>query len=319
MPTPLILDAMIAKVESTYGTDPTPTLADDAIRIAERIWTSSMRPEYAFPNTREDVASGSLIQPKPGTPAGRIVNMELAVDLIGAGAAYSSSTPVRPPVDPLLISCGLARTHDDTPSSEKVTYAPASTGHGSCTIWGYAGNKLVKVVGCRGNVRWPVDAGQLGPMRFSMQGMVSSITEVALGAATYNASLPQPAVAMGIALGGWATPDSPSGEFNLGAEVVRLDDANGADGIHSFAISRFLPTCRLSARAGALATYDPYAMAAARTLETIDWQLGATQYNRAKLDVNEAYIIQPPDHSDDGGMAAWDIDFQVTQLALVFD
>ena len=318
MPTSILLEGLAAKVESTYGTDATPDPASDAIRVADRLWTG-VRPVYAFPNTREDVATSGLIEAPPGLPAGRLVETDVVVELTGAGAAYSSATPVRPPVDPLLVAAGLGRTHTDTGGSESVAYSPADTGHASATIYIWAGGKLFKLVGCRTSIVWPGPAGGQGRLNIRIQGfMVSDPTEVALPAFTYVNQLAPVAKGMGIALDAWALPNVREFEFDLGAEVQRLDDANAAEAIEGFFITRFRPTYRLSARTVALGTFDPYAHQKNRTVVTITQTLGSTQYNQVKLNSSEARLFEA-EHSDDGGFTGWDLTFQLRNATLTFD
>jgi hypothetical protein len=48
MAIPIKLDGITVKIESVYGTDPVPTIADNAVRIADRLWPN-LRVEHAFP------------------------------------------------------------------------------------------------------------------------------------------------------------------------------------------------------------------------------------------------------------------------------
>lgn len=321
MPTPLRLDGLLAKEESTYGTDPTPTVGDDGVRISDRVW-NQLTPEYAFPNRRDDVASGSLIPVRPAARTGRIVTLEFGVEAKGAGSAYSSSTPVRPEMDPLFIACARSRTHDDTVSAEKVDYDPADTGHGSATIWAYAGGKLFKVVGCRGNCVLEVNGGQIPIFRFTMQGMLLvDPTEVALPAITYDAQVPPAAVSVSLSIGtGPWSPRFTSFRYDFGNQVQRLDSGNAADGVDGFHISRIEPTIQLSAEADALSDYDPYTTSQDVTAgEDVDLTLGDTQYNRVKLDVNTGAWLETPAHAEDNEFAAWDLTYQLTDDTVTFD
>jgi len=320
----LKIEGFTFKEESSYGTDSTPAPGDDGIRVVGRLWPS-IQPEWAFPNRREDVLSNSLVKAPPGEPAGRIVSFEVVVELKGAGAAYSSTTPVRPEADPLLIACGLARTHVDTSSSESVTYAQAATGHGSGTAYVYAGGKLFKIVGCRGNVRWPITAGEQGRLRFRFSGMLSTTpTEVSVPSITYDSVKAPVAKAMALAIvpsgGSSWSPSFRSAELDAGFEVVQLDDANATDAIEGFFITDMDPRFTLQARAEDLSDYNPYSEGeGTKTAHTIDLTLGDTQYNRVKLDVDAAYLDGDPPGEEDNQHAAWRLEYECQDSALVFD
>lgn len=323
MPEPLRLRGLLAKEESVYGTDPTPTTSVNGVRTVGDVF-GAISPEFVFPNRREDVTSNSLIKAPPGTPRGRIATLDFEVELKGAGSAYSSSTPTRPEIDPLLRACGMSRTHVDTGSSESVTYAMADSSHSSCTIWGYGGGKLYKIVGCRGSFTWNIAAGGLGRIRFQLQGMLSTApTNVASPSITYS-SVESPA-AVGISLAvvpngssSWS-PEVGAIEVMSGGEFVRLDDVNAADGVSGFYAPTLNPVVRIPARVEDLSTYGAYAHAASALDHTIDLTVGSTQYNRVDLDVNAAYLTNDPGHGEDQGFAAYDLEFECQDLALIFD
>lgn len=318
----LRLEALLVEEESVYASDPTPTAAE-GIRVVGRIW-EALSPEFVFPNKREDVVSNNLIKVAPGIPAGRIMNLDFRVQVIGYGSAYSSVTPIRPDMDALLMACGMGRTHVDTGAAESVSYALASSGHSSCTIWAYAGGDLLKIVGCRGNWVWDVAAGNLGEMRFQMQGMLSTApAETAVIAATYDAVVPPAAKAMSLAIvpsgGGSWTPRSASFSVTPGNEIVRLDDVNSTDGIESFEIIRQVPRFTLNCRKPDLTDYTYYARALAQTLHTIDATLGSTQYNRLKLDIDAAYLTTDPAHTGENGFAGGTLEYELLDCILKFD
>jgi len=299
--TPLRLDAILAKEESTYGTDAAPVAATDGVRVTERVW-STFTPSFVFPNAREDVGNG-LIAGVPAAPKGRIGVIDIAWEARGSGTAGTA-----PEAGPLFVACGMSETIVAVTS---VTYAPIDTGHGSATVWAYAGGKLFKLVGCRGTWTWEVRAGLLGIVRFNMQGIITAeVTEVAMPAVTYQAQIPEAAVGLGLAVGGWS-PDVIQSDTALGNTVSRLDDGNAADGVGLFAITKTEPTFVLNAREVALATYDPYAIWKARTVQDADQTLGATAGNLMALDVNAGGYITNVAPIDDNEHAAWSITYDI--------
>jgi hypothetical protein len=222
------------------------------------------------------------------------------------------------------MACGLARSHDDTGGDEHGVYDLADTGHASTTVWAYAAGKLFKIVGCRGNMTWAPTAGGLGRLDFVLQGLLSTTpSETAVASIDYSAVIPPPAISMGLAIvpdgGSSWTPRTAGLEITTGHDIVRLDDVSSADGIERFEIAATNPRLSFQSRAVALATYSPWTLAAAKTVQTIDATLGSVQYNRAKLDVELAYLVGDPTPADDQGFAAYDLEYQLRDLQLDFD
>lgn len=322
-PWALRLEGLLAKIESTYGTDPTPSASTDGVRGVGRIW-GALSHEWAFPNMREDVVSNSLVGVAPGTPQGRLVNIDYTVQLMGAGAAYSSSTPVRPECDPLLMACGFARTHDDTGSAEKVDYDLADADYSGVTIYAYAGGKEFQITHCRGNMTWSPQAGGLGTVQFQLQGLLAAVAEDAtVPSITYDSVVPPAAVSMGLAIvpngGSSWTPRAAGLEITTGHNLVRLDDVNSSDGVEGFFLANTQPTLTMQARTVDLSDYPAYARAADRTVQTVDLTLGSAQYNRVKLDCELAYLSSDPQPADEEGFAAWQLEYQLRDLQLTFD
>ena len=316
--TPIRLEGLTVKVESTYGTDPTPAAGTDGVRVSDRVW-SSVSHDFAFPNDRPNAATGTLLPVIPATPKGRIANLEIACEVMGAGAAYSSS--VKPEVHVLLLACGMAATLDATGGAEKYTYTFADSSHSSCTIWAYAGGLLFKVVGCRGTVRIPVDAGSIGTIIFSMQGLVDDPATASLANITsYDATLPAVATGMTVTVGSWA-PDIVSAEYATNTAVAMVADGNATDGINSFEINSFAPTMSISAKAalmGHSATlYNPYNDMQERTNRTIDVTIGSVRLGQMKLDINIAHIASI-NHVDQDGFTGWDLTYNCYDGSIIY-
>ena len=129
-----------------------------------------------------------------------------------------------------------------------------------------------------------------------------------------------------MSVGGVWSPDFQSAELDLGADIQQLDSGNAAEGVGEFAIAGFASRYRLQARtppgATPLATYDPYDDVRERTTRTLVQALGtggdSSSYNRLSLDVTEAYA-RDPSHIDQSGFVAWDIEYILQDLDLVFD
>lgn len=314
---PIRLDGLLAKIESVYATDPTPTTADNGVRLSSRVW-STMRIQHTYPNRRIESASGSLIRVAPAPPRGRIAELELNVEITGYGAAYSGAN--LPPAHPLFRACGLGQAVVTTGGSESVTYTRADTGHESCTVWAYAGANLYKITGCRGTLRWTVSPGGLLGVTFMLRGVMrTDPAATALPSITYSSQVPPAAVATAVTIGGVSSMDVGSCEFETGATVVQVPGANATDGVAGFEISRFDPVFRANVKTIALGTYDPYTNAEAATANSLALTVGSTQYNRMKLAVTSAAYAMDPQHEDQDGFTGWILGYDVGAFSLVFD
>jgi len=170
---------ILAKTESVYGTDPTPTGAANAILVRNLDVT---------PLDAEIVSRG-LVRPYFGSYdqiiAAQKVGISFEVELQGAGAAGTA-----PAYGPLLKACGLAETIS---AGVSVAYAPVSASFSSVTLYvqvqdnGGGSSPLHKVTGCRGNVEITLNAKALPVMKFTFTGVYNAVVDAAQLTATYTA------------------------------------------------------------------------------------------------------------------------------------
>lgn len=315
MPHPILIEALAAKIESTYRTDPVPTAALDIIRLAEPFF-QTFEIEHLAPNRRENVVSGGLAPVRPGVPQGRIARGRLVAEVRGAAAAYSAT--VRPEVDACIRSGGYAATIDTTPSAEKATYARADTGHESMALYIWGEGNLFKVVGVRTAIEWLATNGEHSLFGFDWMGFLDADPATAAKPTeTFDAAVQQAAVGMAFLVGAWS-PDHSTATWRSGAELVAIPSGNHSTGFSEIAISRFNPELEFSAQTIALGTYNPYADFKAATARQIDWTVGGSQYNRADLAAVAAYLRDNPGHGDAEGFTAWPVTY-LADAEIVFD
>lgn len=164
---------ILAKTEVTYGTDPTPTGAANAILVRNL----SITPQNS------EMVSRDLVRPYLGASeqleAGVHVTCEFEIEMAGSGAAGTA-----PAYGPLLLACGMTAT---TSAGVSVTYAPVSASFGSVTIYYNVDGVLHKVTGARGNVQISLQVGQIPTFRFSFTGLYNAPTDTAMVSPTYTA------------------------------------------------------------------------------------------------------------------------------------
>ena len=302
--TPLRFDSLEAKIESTYGSVNAPGTSD-AIRLSKRLWQGyGIAPLY--PHTRENAANNALIPLAPVAPTGHIVNLSVAVDIVGKGSAtYTAAT--ENPIDALMASTG----YGSAVAGGNVTYTSADSGHKGVSINGHAGLYKFIVAGARSNMIWEQPAGELGEMRFDLQGWLSTDPPVtgAVPSESYSTSAVLAATSMAVSIGTWAAPAWTTFTFNTGNRLVVVLSGNAANGIEEVGIVERIPTFTITARAD-VATYNPYAVVQAATTGALSATLGSVAGSKVVLTDSAAQIMPGGIRQVDiEGYAAFEVDY----------
>jgi|688.fasta_scaffold02092_44 hypothetical protein len=163
---------ILVKSEVTYGTDPVPTGAANAV-LCKNLEITPMETE---------LASRDLIKPYYGANeqlvAGAYVRVSFDVEMAGSGTAGTA-----PAYDALLKACGMAST---VTAATSVAYAPISTSLPSVTIYYNVSGVLHKVKGARGNLELVIETGQIPVYRFTFLGLYNAPTDTAAPTVDYT-------------------------------------------------------------------------------------------------------------------------------------
>lgn len=163
---------ILAKTETTYGTDSTPAGAD-AIEVRN----------IEITPLQSDVVSRDLIRPYLGQYeqllAQTHVEMTFEVELAGSGTAGTA-----PRYDSLLKACGMAST---IVASTSVTYAPVSSSFSSATIYFNNDGVRHRLTGARGSFSLNCEVGQIPYISFTFMGIYNAPTDSAAPTPIYGA------------------------------------------------------------------------------------------------------------------------------------
>ena len=163
---------ILLELESSYGTDPTPTGAD-AILVSDL----SIVPQAS------DAIPRDLIRPYLGSSRQLLANTRVectfSVELAGSTAAGTA-----PRVGKALRACGLSET---VAAGTSVTYAPVSGSFESATIYYNVDGVLHKTTGCRGSFALEASVGEIPKLNFAFQGIYVPPVDAALPTVTYGA------------------------------------------------------------------------------------------------------------------------------------
>lgn len=166
---------LLAKEETTYGSDPTPTEGDNALlaidAVIKEVNAAVERP----------VQQASL-STKPSVLGTQHVEVTFKIEVQGSGTAGTA-----PRLGCLLEACGFDET---IVSGTSVTYEPVSSSHSSATLWLYKDGRKHVINGARGSVKATLEAGKIALLEFTMKGLYTAPTNVALPSATYESTTP---------------------------------------------------------------------------------------------------------------------------------
>lgn len=207
--------AILGKLEATYGVDPTPTGAADAILGGDL--------EVSWPSElveREDMWTSSL-SPKPPIVGGYYGQIKFTAELKGQGALG-----IVPDYGSFLRGCGFSET---VVVSTTVTYAPVSSAFSSMTIYAYRDGLLYKLLGSRGNVAISMGARQRAMLTFTFQGIAQDPIDAAMPSMTLDATVPVPVKSAAFSVGGYAAIISKL-DLDMQNKIVISDDMNAATG-----------------------------------------------------------------------------------------
>ena len=173
---------LLAKIEATYGTDPTPLTTANFIRVHN----VSITPNVTYHDTMgQDVS----LSPLAGTLGQKYYEITFDHELI-----VDNVSTTTPPCDPLLLSCGF----DDSDSDGVyVPYTIYPSGLSSCTIWVYFEDILYKMTGCRGNVEFNLTAGSPAILSFTLQGLYQAPSDSTFPTSVTDTNFSSPLVCMG--------------------------------------------------------------------------------------------------------------------------
>jgi hypothetical protein len=162
---------ILAKIESSYGTDSTPA-GTEAILVRNLEITP----------LQADVVTRDLIRPYLGNfeqiLANQRVEITFDVELAGSGAAGTA-----PAWGPVIKSCAMSETIS---AGTSVTYAPVSSSFSSCSIYFNNDGVRHKITGCRGSFSISGEVGQIPVISFTMMGIYNAPDDSALPTPTYS-------------------------------------------------------------------------------------------------------------------------------------
>jgi hypothetical protein len=271
---------ILAKAETTFGVDPTPTALLNAIIVSDVDIKEQISPV-------ERSVHWAYLGQIPALKGEQYVEISFKVDLNGSG-----SIALAPRVGALLKACRLAET---VQSGVSVTYTPTSTSIGSVTIYCYKDGRQYIITGCRGDGKITFDAGKFATAEFTFKGAYTAPTVVANPTCTYETAAKTPPVCLSsnFTYASKTTLITKAVELSFGNTLAKKVSISAASGVVGFEITEsdpkvtIDPECQVETsytfRTDQLTTTRALSVAATRVAGNII-TLNVPYYNIIKID-----------------------------------
>lgn len=270
--------ALLAKIETTVGTDAVPTGAANAIQALDVTLTplagDEIQRDYMVPHLGNQ---GSLL-------VGNYVELQFSVELSGSGTL---GTP--PALGPLLKAAGFAEV---VVAGASVAYNPISNGFQAVSIYANLDGVNHVLLGARGTFTLNLAPKQIPRCQFTFKGLLGPIADVPLPSVTLTTWLP--AIPVSITNtpawtlhGHSAIAESLSIDINNTVTVRSLVNYEGVE------ITDRSATGSMVIEAVAIGTKDWYALAKASTPGALAITHGTTAGNIVDIAAPAVQIGRP--------------------------
>lgn len=279
---------LCVKEESVYGSDPTPTIASNAIQ-AENIKVSYKG------DVQERGIQQADISPVTPVMGKRWIEVSFDVEVKGSG-----SVGVAGKLGDMFEACGMLETAS---VGSSVVNTPNSGVMKSITMYVYdipdtGSARLHKITGARGTFTLKMNAGQIAKLSFNFMGIYNAQTDVTPpGTPTFESTLPPIVQSASLTLNSVTSLIVQSLELNAGVGVEQSEDVNSAGGIKAFNIVKRNPTCKISPEAVTASTYDFRGDLISATERALSVVIGSVAGNKVTITAPKVTI----DSVDDGG------------------
>ncbi len=284
---------LLAKIETTYATDPTPTGAANAILASD----------VTFQPMEGEVAKRNIETPWLGTQGAVTTAFKsiitFSVEMVGSGTAGTA-----PLWGPLIRACAAAET---LTAGTKVEYSPITKNQESVTLYFDVDGTKHVMLGARGNCVIRCEANGIPVATFTMTSLFTVPTEAARPVPVYTGFKdPQAANSTNtptFTIGATAMA-LRSLEFDLGNDV-QVRNLIGSDTVRI--VDR---ECSLKTQVEAIAvtSYDPYTIARAGTKQAIALQHHTVAGSKFALAFASAQQLLPS-YQEQNGIGEWPLSF----------
>lgn len=276
-----LIGALLGKIESTYGTDPTPTGGSDAIPCVRGQVTLTYESD---PIERMILDGGySRLIGDNSLPRAKIA---FTCELLGNGSIQNGST-VHTTFSKLLKACDLTETATAETSGGagdgNITYKPGIGSDAGSSVTFYFHSELKKhiLTGCKGTVKFRLEAGKFAYADFEFSGLYNVVVDASFPSLTFALTNSPPVfVSASTCTWGSYTPILSKIDYDLGNQIGMRQDPTQATGLKGFVITDRKISGSFDPEAVAEATQPWFADWRTPTLRTFTVVLGGTAGSR---------------------------------------
>lgn len=294
---------LLAKEESTYGSDPTPTVGSNAVE------TIGIGVNYAGDVLERNLQKGTLSPdiPKLGQ---RWIEVDFTCEVKWSGTKGTAGR-----LADLIEACGF----DEVASAgSSVTYTPASGTMKSVTIYVYDLQdsglaRLHKIVGARGNLSMELEAGQIAKFIFKFFGLYTAPSDVsAPSTPTFDSTTPPIVESSSLTLNAVSSLIAQKVGVDMNNDIVKQDDINSSAGLKGFIITGRKPSGTLNPEKVTQTVYNYATDWLAQTARELSVVVGSADGN--KLTVSAPKLsIDKLGEADRNGIGVDDLPFRLTR------
>ncbi|QZA80861.1 phage tail tube protein [Deefgea piscis] len=291
----------LAKIETAYGTDSTPTGALNAILMRNVTLTP----------LEQETESLEYIRPyfgnSPDIPVVNRAKVEFEVALSGSGTVGTV-----PAWGALARACNMSET---ITAGVSVIYQPVSAGSESITLYVYLDGLLHKIFGARGSISASLVATKTPTLKFSFTGLFQPVTDTAAPVVDFSKWVdPLPVSTQ-------ATPTfNLHGATDLALESFSFDLGNAIEhrvmvGLEEVVVADRKASGKAVVQMGTIASKDWFAVARSGAAGVLQLIQGATAGNKVQIDAPNMQISKPNYVNSKGvAMISLDLSFNPTTL-----
>ena len=314
MAAPLFIrnSVLLGKVESTYGTDPTPTVADDAIL--------STPPNFSVESEVLDrIVSVGDFSPVQGVVGKQQINMNFNVEFKSQTEILEGSSSAPLQLDSILRASGFAASYTAESGGGAddgyVEYDPISTGQESATFYYYSGKEVLhKVTGSYCNWSLEAVAGQYANLSVDVLGNYVAPTDTTASAPTYESNIPVAIESIGLSFGSVTGTVVRNFNIDLNNEIVERADVNSPNGLKGRRIAGRRPTITFQVEKELVATWGIYAALKAGTTYNTTCTIGTTDGQKIDISIPKL-ALQNISESEDAGIVMLDVEAICTRTS----
>lgn len=296
---------ILGKVESAYGTDPSPVVGDDAIlaNVPSVNLNSNLLERI---NVQGDLSPNQPIVGRKLWEVGFGVEFKSQSEILPG----ASSAPLQ--LDAILRCSGFDPSYTAETSGGAndgyVEYAPVSTSFESTTFYFYPGKEVLhKLTG--GFCDWSIEmeAGGYAQMNVDVTGIYNEPTDSTAGAPTYESNVPVPIESISLDFGAITGMVVRNLSIALNNEIVERPDVNSAEGLKGLRIASRRPTMNFRVEKPTVSDWNIYNALDVGTTYNTTFTIGSA--DGQKIDVTIPVLtITSISESEDAGIVMLDVE-----------